>query len=81
MTYMGHMKIKNCLIYAAPQSYPTLFPCKGLNLRFSFNCQAQLSPSSSPSCQLQPSWLSFSLILHFIHTHPPPPPVPVDSKL
>ena len=28
---------------------------------------AQLSPSSSPSCQLQPSWLSFSLILHFIH--------------
>ena len=41
-------------------------------------CQAQLSPSCSPSGQLQPSWLSFSLILHFIH---PPPPVPVDSKL
>ena len=31
------------------------------------NCQAQLSRSCSPSCQLQPSWLSFSLILHFIH--------------
>ena len=33
-------------------------------------CQAQLSPS----CQLQPSWLSFSLILHFIHPPPPTPP-------
>ena len=36
------------------------------------NCQAQLSPSY----QLQPSWLIFSLTLHFIH-----PTVPVDSKL
>ena len=48
-------------------------------------CQAQLSPSCSPSCQLQPSWLSFSLILHFIHPHhmgsATNPPVPVDSKL
>ena len=30
-------------------------------------CQAQLSHS----CQLQPKWLSFSLILHFIHPLPP----------
>ena len=37
-------------------------------------CQAQLSPSCSPSYQLQPSWLSYSLILHFTD----PPPVPVD---
>ena len=28
-------------------------------------CQAQLSPRCSPSCQLQSSWLSDSLILHF----------------
>ena len=32
----------------------------------SFYCQDQLSPS----CRLQPSWLSFSLILHLIHPHP-----------
>ena len=36
-------------------------------------CQAQASPSCSPSCQLQPSWLSYSLTLYFI-----PPPMPVD---
>ena len=34
-------------------------------------------PQQQP--QLQPSWLSLSLILHFIH--PPTHPVPVDSKL
>ena len=32
--------------------------------------------------QLQPSWLSFSLISHFIHPppQPPSPSVPIDSK-
>ena len=38
---------------------------------------------SSVKPQLQPSWLSFSLISHFIHPPSPPPssPVPIDSKL
>ena len=34
-----------------------------------FNSVAKLS--CSPSCQLQPSWLSDSLILHFTDPHPP----------
>ena len=35
-------------------------------------CQAQLSPSFSPSWQLQPSWLSIALFC-ISSTHPPPP--------
>ena len=33
---------------------------------YSYICQAQFSPSCNPSFHLQPSQLSFSLILHFI---------------
>ena len=36
------------------------------------NCQAQISQSCSPSCQLQPSWLRDSLSLHFINLPNPP---------
>ena len=61
-------------IWFEPQSVSKLIILYLLNVKLldivEYNCQAQLRPN----CQLQPSWLSFSFILHFIP--PPPPPTP-----